>query len=196
MSTARNEPNADASGGILYPLAVSLLVVGLLLGFALLPRIFRQHESSPLAGKTIPDFTLPVIANGGGLPKDADGNVPKTTAVSALKGKVVILDFWATWCGPCNAEAPILDQVAKKYADRGLIVVGVSQDSDPITPTRWTKAKGVSYPMMFDDQRTADRFGIDGLPTMIVLDRDGVVRAVRVGVTQKSELEDLAEKYL
>lgn len=193
--TTRSEPSPDAAGGVLYPLAMSLLVVGLLLGIALLPRLFGHGEdSSPLAGKPLPDFTLPVVANGTSLPKAGDGsaNLP----VSALHGKVVILDFWATWCGPCNIEAPILDQIGKKFSDRGLVVVGVSQDTDPGLPGRWAKMKGISYPMMFDDQGTANRFGIDGLPTMIVLDREGIVRAVRVGVTQKAELEDLVEKYL
>ena len=113
-----------------------------------------------------------------------------------LAGKVVVLNFWATWCGPCNIEAPILDQVGKKYDDKGLVVVGVSQDSDPGLPRAWTHQKKITYPMVFDDSNGASRFDVDGLPTMVVLDRQGVVRAVRVGVTQKSELEDLVEKYL
>ena len=194
MST-RFEPSPDAAGGVLYPLAVCLLVVGLLVGIALLPRVFTGHDP-PFVGKAAPDLTFPVVANAERLPKGADGQAMTNLPVSALKGKVVSLDFWATWCGPCNIEAPILDQVGKKYDDKGLVVVGVSQDQDPNFPRVWTRQKKISYPMVFDDSNGSSRFDVDGLPTMVVLDRGGVVRAVRVGVTQKSELEDLVEKYL
>ncbi len=195
MSTSRYEPSPDAAGGALYPLAVCLLVVGLLLGFALLPRLFKAREPA-MVGKASPDFSVPLVANADQVPKAADGSVATTVSISGLKGKAVIIDFWATWCGPCNLEAPILDQVAKKYADRGLVVVGVSQDDSPELPKEWSKARRYSYPLAFDADRVSNLFNVDSLPTMIVLDRQGVVRAVRVGMTSSSEIQDLVEKVL
>ena len=196
MSTSsRYEPSPDAAGGVLYPLAVCLLVVGLLLGFALLPRLFKAQEPA-MVGKASPDFSVPVVANAAQLPKAADGSLPTSISISALKGKPVILDFWATWCGPCNAEAPILDQVAKKYADRGLVVIGVSQDDSPELPREWVKSRRVSYPLAFDSDRVSHFFDVESLPTLVVLDRNGIVRAVRIGMTPSSEIQDLVEKVL
>lgn len=195
MRVSHNEPSHEAADGVLYPLAVCLLVVGLLLGFALLPRLFKAQEPA-MVGKASPEFSVPLVANAEHAPKAADGTVASSVSISGLKGKAVILDFWATWCGPCNAEAPILDQVAKKYADRGLVVVGVSQDDSPELPKEWVKSRRVSYPLAFDSERVSSFFNVESLPTMIVLDRQGIVRAVRIGMTPSSEIQDLVEKVL
>jgi thiol-disulfide isomerase/thioredoxin len=195
MSVSHNEPSRDAADGVLYPLAVCVLVVGLLLGFALLPRLFKPQEPA-MVGKAAPEFSVPLVANAEQIPKLADGTLASSVSVSSLKGKAVILDFWATWCGPCNAEAPILDQVAKKYADRGLVVVGVSQDDSPELPKEWSRARRYSYPLAFDADRSSNLYNVESLPTMVVLDRNGIVRAVRIGMTSSSEIQDLVEKVL
>lgn len=195
MSASHNEPSHEAADGVLYPLAVCLLVVGLLLGFALLPRLFKAQEPA-MVGKAAPEFSVPLVANAAQAPKAADGSLATSVSISGLKGKAVILDFWATWCGPCNAEAPILDQVAKKYADRGLVVVGVSQDDSPELPKEWVRSRRVSYPLAFDPERISGLYNVESLPTMVVLDRQGIVRAVRIGMTPSSEIQDLVEKVL
>ncbi|MEO8876393.1 MAG: TlpA disulfide reductase family protein [Polyangiaceae bacterium] len=191
----RSEPSADAEEGVFYPLAICVLVVGLLLGVALLPRLFKPSEPA-FVGKASPEFSVPLVANADNAPKAADGSTPTTISISGLKGKAVILDFWATWCGPCNAEAPILDQVAKKYADRGLVVVGVSQDDSPELPREWVKSRKVSYPLAFDSEGVSRNFNVESLPTMVVLDKAGVVRAIRIGMTPSSEIQDIVEKLL
>ena len=191
----RNEPSADAEEGVFYPLAICVLVVGLLFGVAMLPRLFHASDP-PFVGKASPEFSVPLVANADHAPKAADGSIPTALSISGLKGKAVILDFWATWCGPCNAEAPILDQVAKKYADRGLVVVGVSQDDSPELPREWVKSRRVSYPLAFDAERVSRNFAVESLPTMVVLDRNGVVRAIRIGMTPSSEIQDIVEKIL
>src|ERR1022692_2869530 len=98
-------------------LGVLALVVGLLAGFALLPRVFH-HELGQA-----PDFALEVVANGASLAGDKS-----TVRLSELRGSAVLLDFWATWCGPCRAEAPIVDRVARRWHDKGVVVVGVNED--------------------------------------------------------------------
>jgi thiol-disulfide isomerase/thioredoxin len=177
--------------GISTPLGVIGLVILLLVGFAVLPRFFKPRDAA-MVGGAAPDFTLPVVANEHPLAK----NKP-LLALSELRGNAVLLDFWATWCGPCRAEMPILDKVAQRYRDRGLIVVGVNTDDDEGNALPWITAHNIHYPIVFDDARAAgNHYKIQNLPTLILVSREGKVLAVRVGMTDAAELESLVEKAL
>jgi cytochrome c biogenesis protein CcmG, thiol:disulfide interchange protein DsbE len=174
------------SGKILYPVTLALLVLSLLFGFAILPRLFGAPEGA-LAGKPAPDFTLKVVAN---------GDKP-TLSLHDLAGSAVVLDFWATWCGPCQAEAPIVNKVAQRFHDRGLVVVGVDTDDQDGKAHAWALAHGLTYPIVFDEgDRVAGEYGVSSMPTLIVVSRAGKVLAVRQGMTDDSELEDLVKQAL
>jgi peroxiredoxin len=148
-------------------------------------RFERNAVKDEKARKVAPEFTL----------KDAAG---KEVHLSDFKGKVVLLDFWATWCGPCNIEIPWFKDFERKYKDRGFEVLGVSMDDDgwaAINP--FVAAKQINYRVLLGDDRTGNLYGgMDALPTTFIIDRDGRVASVHVGLSGKKEFEDAIEKLL
>jgi cytochrome c biogenesis protein CcmG/thiol:disulfide interchange protein DsbE len=174
------------SGKILYPVAMALLVLSLLFGFAILPRLFSGPEVA-LVDKPAPDFSLKVVAN-------SDKPI---LSMHELSGSAVVLDFWATWCGPCQAEAPVVNKVAQRFADKGLVVVGVNTSDQSGTARQWSLAHGISYPIVLDEgNQVADLYNVSNLPTLIVVSRTGKIVAVRQGMTDGSELEELVKQAL
>lgn len=120
--------------------------------------------------------------------KDVDGKLVKS---SDFAGKVVILDFWATWCGPCRMEIPGFIELQKQYADKGLVVVGVSLDQDGASVVKnFMEKTGVNYPVVLGDEKIVNAFGgVEGIPTTFVIDRDGKIIRKHVGYTAKAEFE-------
>jgi thiol-disulfide isomerase/thioredoxin len=171
------------------------LVLLLLAGFAVLPRIFTAKQP-PGVGKEAPDFTLDVVANGGGL--GAGLAEKKTLSLSELRGSAVLLDFWATWCGPCRMEAPIVDRVSRRWQDKGVVVVGVNTDTpDQGDPREFALQHGLTYPIVHDGEGYASHeFEIESLPTLVVVSRTGKITAVRTGVTEDAEIERLLRQAL
>ena len=132
-----------------------------------------------------PDFAL----------KDADG---RWVRLSDYRGKVVLLDFWATWCPPCKIEIPWFIDLERKDKDRGLAVLGVSMDDEGWDVVRpFLSQVGVNYPVVIGDDRTAESYGgIDALPTTFLIDRTGRIAAVHVGLASRKDFEDGVERLL
>lgn len=130
------------------------------------------------SGKPAPDWTL----------QDLDG---KTVRASDFKDKVVILDFWATWCPPCRAEIPGFVELQKKYQAQGLRIVGVSVDqASADTVKSFVQKSGINYPVVLADTNVVAAFGgIDGLPTTFIIDRGGRIIKRHLGFTETSEME-------
>jgi len=171
----------------------AVIVVGLVLGTAVLPRLFAggalAATQAPLVGKPAPAFSLPIVANG----LDGKGAV----ALADLKGSAVILDFWATWCGPCRAEAPIVNSVANHFRDKGLTVIGINTNDRAGLAGPWARAHHIDYPIAFDSGgEAASDYGVTAMPTLVVISRTGEVIAVREGITDADELESLVRKAL
>lgn len=163
-----------------------LLIVGIsaFFLFVILPYV---RPKSPLEGVGAPDFALPVIHGG------ETGN---RIRLSDLRGKTVVIDFWASWCGPCRQQAPIIDGLARQHEAAGdLVVVGVSTSDEQEAAVRFAQSQNLSYPMVFDEQnKVAAAYSVTGLPTLVVVDKNGKIVAVRRSVVPKKELDQIVER--
>jgi thiol-disulfide isomerase/thioredoxin len=130
------------------------------------------------AADPAPDFTLERI-----------GGDPVT--LSALRGKTVIIDFWATWCPPCEFQVPELNAFYKDHLATGQVaVLGVSVDTEgPDVVQAWIEEKGVEYPILLGGEQLARRFGAMGFPTLAVVDPDGNIASRHVGLIERDTLE-------
>ncbi len=129
-----------------------------------------QH---PLA----PEFSLPELTG-------------QTLHLSAYRGKVVLLDFWATWCDPCKDEIPHFVDLQSKYGDQGLQIIGISMDDGPAPVREFSERFHINYPVAMGDARTGELYGgVLGLPLAFLIGRDGRIEAKHMGATDSSVLE-------
>jgi cytochrome c biogenesis protein CcmG/thiol:disulfide interchange protein DsbE len=136
------------------------------------------------------DFLLPRLDPKGGAS-------PGQVRLSDLQGKGVILDFWASWCVPCRAQAPIVDRVSRSNKARGLVALGVVSGDAPEDAAAFLAQHPVSYESVVDDQGAASRaFHVNSLPTIVAIDAKGEVKAVRKGLVSEKELSALVEAIL
>jgi len=144
-------------------------------------------EESDLTGEPAPEFTLPLLDGG-------------TFELAAHRGKnIVLLDFWATWCGPCRAAMPALVEVAREYADKGVRYFAVNLREDPGKIRSYLKEAGLQIAVPLDkDGSVAQQYGVRGIPTMVIVDKDGVVEKVHVGASPglKGELTRVLDDLL
>src|SRR5882724_8184268 len=136
--------------------------------------------------ETAPDFTL----------KDSHGVVVK---LSDLRGKVVLLDFWATWCGPCKVTIPEMNKLAQKYADKGVVILGISMDEDgwdAINP--FLQKVKFEYPVLLSEPDKMKGYDdkLDALPTAILIDKEGKIRQMHEGITNTDVFEKEIEALL
>lgn len=132
-----------------------------------------------------PDFTL--LKFGGG-----------NFTLSSLKGKMIILNFWATWCGPCRMEVPGFVRFYEKYRDRGLEIVGVSLDRNRgVAVGPFAKKMKINYILVFGNRKVTEKYGgIRGIPTSFIIDRRGNIVKKHVGFVSESILEKEIKELL
>ena len=159
------------STGLLLTLAASL--IGLV---SCNSTTVRADEKTTKGPKAAPDFAL----------KDADG---KTVHLSDYKGKVVVLDFWATWCGPCKIEIPWFMEFEQQYKGKGFAVLGVSMDDDGWTAVKPYVAKmKMNYRIVLGNDKVGELYGgVDSLPTTFLIDRQGRIASTHIGLTGGKE---------
>jgi cytochrome c biogenesis protein CcmG/thiol:disulfide interchange protein DsbE len=142
-------------------------------------RAASSSSHSDKERKAAPEFEL----------KDADG---KTVRLSDYKGKVVLLDFWATWCGPCKIEIPWFIEFERQYKDKGFAVIGVSMDEEGWTVVKpFVTELAINYRVLQGNDSTADLYGgVSALPTTFLIDREGRVAWKHEGLAGKDDFED------
>jgi cytochrome c biogenesis protein CcmG/thiol:disulfide interchange protein DsbE len=148
----------------------------------------RVRRVAPAVAEPAPDFAL----------KDIAGNEVK---LADYKGKVVVINFWATWCGPCRFETPWLVELREQYHQRGFEIIGVSVDSldeyDPAEVSAFVKEHKVSYPIVMATKEMVNDFGpVTGLPTTLVIDRQGKVQYRHRGLISFDDLKEKVVKLL
>ncbi len=127
--------------------------------------------------------------------QDVDG---KTVSSDQLKGKVVVLDFWATWCGPCRSEIPGYIELQKKYGEAGLAVVGVSLDrGGPQVVKTFVEQQKITYLIVMGDDKIVEAFGgVEAIPTTFIIDRNGTARFRKEGTMAREEFEAILKPFL
>ena len=168
-------------------LVVVALVAAAMLyfGFHMARRSGTTHPAGMGYGTPAPDFTLETI----------DG---KSLSLSSLRGKAVLVNFWATWCGPCKIETPWLVQLQKQYGSQGLQVVGVAMDdSSKDEISRFAQDMGMNYPVLLGKEAVGDAYGgVPALPESFFVGRDGKIVDKIVGLRDRQDIEDSVKKAL
>ena len=139
--------------------------------------------SPPKAGDTAPAFTLP----------ETDG---KPLTLGSLHGKPVYLNFFATWCGPCNEEAPTIAKLQRAYAAKGLVVVGIDEQENAAKAKEFSKKYSLPYPVVVDGGTVYDAYGVLALPVHVFVDRNGRVKLYRLGEMSNAEIEAAVKSIL
>ena len=160
------KPSVKRAGTLIAGLALSIFAASSL-------------ASSNMAGQPAPDFAL----------KSSTGD---NMRLSEFRGDVVMINFWATWCGPCRQEMPLLDELYQRYNRVGFNLLGVNIDDDSNRAMAMISELGVEFPVLFDAQKEVSKmYDVDAMPVTVLVDREGNIRYVHQGYKPGYE-----EKYL
>jgi peroxiredoxin len=124
-----------------------------------------------------PDFKLPVRSG-------------QSMSLSDLKGQVVLINFWASWCGPCRKEMPVLDQLYQRYKPLGFTLLGVNVEEDSTAAETWLRDTPVTFPILFDRKNSVSKlYDVTAMPSTVLVDRQGHVRYLHFGYNPGTENE-------
>ncbi len=163
--------------------AIMLRIISLLLGCLVLGTPTFATRLQP--GEQAPPVTLPQIPNSG-----------TTTSLASLRGQIVYVDFWASWCGPCRISFPVLNDIRNEFHDQGFEVYAISVDEYEEDALGFLEELPVAYPVVLDSAGEAPAsFGVLGMPTGFLIDRNGVVREVHQGF-KRSDADKIRQAVL
>lgn len=139
------------------------------IAFATLLATPVSQAAMPTTGSVAPDFTL-------------KSNSGKNLKLSEFRGQVIMINFWATWCGPCREEMPLLNRIHEQYRKAGFTLLGVNIDDRPATAQAMAKNLGIRFPILFDTEKRVSRlYDVNAMPSTLLIDRDGRVRHIHLG---------------
>jgi len=153
--------------------------------FALIIAGCSKGDSGQSLTGGAPDFTLPAV----------DGSM---VSMADYSGKVILVDFWATWCPPCKEMIPVLSKLHKRYSDRGLVILGISLDRDGLEALgAYVHENMIPYKIVMADNKITKAFGgVSTIPTLYIVDRDGRLVRKLTGYQSYGQLEEQVKKYL
>lgn len=121
------------------------------------------------AGESAPDFALA-------------SSTGKNVRLKELRGQVVLLNFWASWCGPCRQEMPLLDDIYKKYSKLGFVILGINVEQDNSKAKTYLHDVPVTFPILYDPKNELTKtYNVNAMPTTVIIDRNGKVRYIHAG---------------
>jgi peroxiredoxin len=146
--------------------------------------LYRPPEASPLLGGTAPDFNMANLKG-------------QQVSLSQFRGRPVILNFWATWCGPCREEMSLFQQAYEDHRDEGLVVLAVNFEEEANIARPYLEELGLTFEVLLDqDAALAKQYLVTGLPTTFFIDRQGLIRQVKLGQVQEDLLEEILAQIL
>lgn len=161
---------------------VGIFVTGLVLS--------AQPGNRPSSGTLAPDFTMTLY-------KDYQAGLPSTLKLSDLRGKVVVMNFWASWCVECRKESDALEAVWRTYRDQGLVVLGVDYLDNEAPAYEYLKSYSTTYPVGADLQEKISRqYRITGVPETFFIDKNGVIRKTVIQALTRQELDSTVQSLL
>lgn len=151
---------------ILFKMAATKLTGLALLAFLVLASV-QTHAAK--ANASAPDFTLA-------------SNQGKNLRLKEQRGEVIMINFWASWCGPCRQEMPFLDELHQRYSKAGFQIWGVNMDADKADAEHMLKKIPVSFPILFDPEgKVGSAYNVEAMPSSIFIDREGKIRHIHKG---------------
>jgi peroxiredoxin len=186
-----------------------LAFLGVLLGLAVVGALFvgtnfLQRSSAPAAASLLPTVALlNSTPPSGDAAVDKDPPAPRigrlapdfaitevdnsTRKLSDYRGKTVVLNFWASWCGPCKLEVPELEALHKEYKDQDVVVLAVGWRDIPTELSKFASAKGMTFKVLADPTEVVgNQYGLTGVPTTFFIDKNGVIREMQIGAMNKA----------
>jgi peroxiredoxin len=152
----------------------------------------RNRIAAIVAALTV---ALPALAGPSGAPAPTFTLAARSgqeVSLSQYKGQVVMLNFWASWCGPCRQEMPLLESIYRKYNKMGFTMIGVNVEPDSNAANEWLKATPVSFPILYDrDSKVSKLYDVSGMPSTVIIDRTGRLRVLHRGYKPGDENEYL-----
>jgi thiol-disulfide isomerase/thioredoxin len=146
--------------------------------------VISQGSLAASQGQTAPNFKLPGIKTG------------NLMSLRSLRGKVVYLDFWASWCGPCRQSLPLLNDLRKELRSKGFEVLAVNLDEEKSDAKAFLKQFPVSYPVLLDAKgKVPEKYDLPGMPTSYLIDRKGKIRSVHIGF-KKQDMSKIRKEVM
>ena len=185
-TSLQNPPNRK---GLLI-VGIALLIIALVALGAVAMRLAGQQGARPTPGNPAPDFTLATFSG-------YDGGLGQTAKLSDLKGKVVVMNFWGSWCVECHKEAADLEATYAKYKSKGVVFLGIDWLDTDAPALAYLARYGISYANGFDVQsKISKQYRITGAPETFIIDKNGIVREVIIQPISEQRLSEMIDKVI